>query len=107
MRIRSSAVQPCIFFKPWFVLLCFSSLSNFSTASLTFSEESYGNDSGLAVYVAKAIDSSLCWDDITWLKTHTHLPVIVKGVLNGTQIQNEPNLESPECKNLSTRLICE
>uniref|UniRef100_A0A3B4YWE3 (S)-2-hydroxy-acid oxidase n=1 Tax=Stegastes partitus TaxID=144197 RepID=A0A3B4YWE3_9TELE len=59
------------------------SLSNFSTASLAFSEENYGNDSGLAVYVAKAIDPAICWDDITWLKKNTHLPVIVKGVLNG------------------------
>lgn len=67
------------------MLLCVRSLSNFSTASLAFSEESYGNDSGLAVYVAKAIDPTLCWDDITWLKSHTRLPVIVKGVLNGTR----------------------
>ncbi|KAF0032192.1 hypothetical protein F2P81_014482 [Scophthalmus maximus] len=52
-------------------------------ASLAFSEGNYGNDSGLAVYVAKAIDPSLCWDDITWLKKHTRLPVIVKGILNG------------------------
>ncbi|XP_051242944.1 hydroxyacid oxidase 1 [Dicentrarchus labrax] len=59
------------------------SMSNFSTASLAFSEGNYGNNSGLAVYVAKAIDPTLCWDDITWLKKHTHLPVIVKGVLNG------------------------
>ncbi|XP_069005977.1 2-Hydroxyacid oxidase 1 [Embiotoca jacksoni] len=59
------------------------SMSNFSTASLAFSERNYGNDSGLAVYVAKAIDPTLCWDDIAWLKKHTHLPVIVKGVLNG------------------------
>ncbi|XP_068606142.1 2-Hydroxyacid oxidase 1 [Brachionichthys hirsutus] len=59
------------------------SMSNFSTASLAFSEGDYGNDSGLAVYAAKAIDPSLCWDDITWLKKHTRLPVIVKGVLNG------------------------
>ncbi|KAG7222030.1 hypothetical protein INR49_028194 [Caranx melampygus] len=59
------------------------SMSNFSTASLAFSEGNYGNDSGLAVYVAKAIDPSLCWDDISWLKKHTHLPVIVKGILNG------------------------
>lgn len=66
------------------MLLCVRSLSNFSTASLAFSEESYGNDSGLAVYVAKAIDPTLCWDDIAWLKSHTCLPVIVKGVLNGT-----------------------
>ncbi|KAM9784296.1 2-Hydroxyacid oxidase 1 isoform 2-T2 [Syngnathus typhle] len=58
-------------------------LSNFSTDSLAFSEGDYGSDSGLAVYVAKAIDPSLCWDDITWLKKNTHLPVIVKGVLTG------------------------
>lgn len=69
---------------PNFVLLCVRSLSNFSTASEAFSEQSYGNDSGLAVYVTQAIDPTLCWDDITWLKSHTCLPVIVKGVLNGT-----------------------
>ncbi|XP_075888783.1 2-Hydroxyacid oxidase 1 [Nelusetta ayraudi] len=59
------------------------SMANFSTASLAFSEDSYGDDSGLAVYVAKAIDPSLSWDDITWLKANTHLPVILKGILNG------------------------
>ncbi|XP_062263599.1 hydroxyacid oxidase 1 isoform X1 [Platichthys flesus] len=58
-------------------------MSNFSTASLAFSEGNYGSDSGLAVYVAKAIDPTLCWDDITWLKKHTILPLIVKGILNG------------------------
>ncbi|KAF7653260.1 hypothetical protein LDENG_00085590 [Lucifuga dentata] len=59
------------------------SMSNFSTASMAFSEGNYGNDSGLAVYVARAIDPALCWDDITWLKEHTRLPVIVKGILTG------------------------
>ncbi|XP_056144133.1 hydroxyacid oxidase 1 [Lampris incognitus] len=59
------------------------SMSNFSTASLAFSESNYGNDSGLAVYVAKAIDPTLSWKDIAWLKKHTHLPVIVKGILTG------------------------
>ncbi|XP_054615943.1 hydroxyacid oxidase 1 isoform X2 [Dunckerocampus dactyliophorus] len=58
-------------------------LSNFSTDALAFSEGDYGSDSGLAVYVAKAIDPTLCWDDIHWLKKHTHLPVIVKGIING------------------------
>ncbi|XP_013880334.1 2-Hydroxyacid oxidase 1 [Austrofundulus limnaeus] len=58
-------------------------MSNFSSASLAFSEENYGDDSGLAVYVANAIEPALSWDDITWLKNHTNLPVIVKGVLNG------------------------
>ncbi|RVE75428.1 hypothetical protein OJAV_G00017240 [Oryzias javanicus] len=59
------------------------SMSNFSTASLAFSEDSYGNDSGLAVYVANAIDPTISWEDITWLKKHTRLPVVVKGILNG------------------------
>lgn len=59
-------------------------MANFSTASLAFSEENYGNDSGLAVYVAKSIDPTLCWDDIAWLKKNTSLPVVVKGILNGT-----------------------
>ncbi|KAM4535125.1 2-Hydroxyacid oxidase 1 [Fundulus diaphanus] len=58
-------------------------MSNFSSASLSFSEGDYGNDSGLAVYVANAIEPALSWDDITWLKKHTRLPVIIKGVLNG------------------------
>uniref|UniRef100_A0A1A8G4P0 (S)-2-hydroxy-acid oxidase n=1 Tax=Nothobranchius korthausae TaxID=1143690 RepID=A0A1A8G4P0_9TELE len=58
-------------------------MANFSTTALAFSEEDYGSDSGLAVYVANAIEPALSWDDITWLKKHSHLPVIVKGVLNG------------------------
>uniref|UniRef100_H2MY51 (S)-2-hydroxy-acid oxidase n=1 Tax=Oryzias latipes TaxID=8090 RepID=H2MY51_ORYLA len=58
------------------------SMSNFSTASLAFSEDSYGDDSGLAVYVANAIDPTISWEDITWLKKNTRLPVIVKGILN-------------------------
>uniref|UniRef100_A0A3P9HH17 (S)-2-hydroxy-acid oxidase n=1 Tax=Oryzias latipes TaxID=8090 RepID=A0A3P9HH17_ORYLA len=58
------------------------SMSNFSTASLAFSDDSYGDDSGLAVYVANAIDPTISWEDITWLKKNTHLPVIVKGILN-------------------------
>ncbi|XP_061556724.1 hydroxyacid oxidase 1 [Phycodurus eques] len=58
-------------------------LSNFSTDSLALSEGDFGSDSALAVYVAKAIDPALCWDDITWLKKNTRLPVLVKGVLTG------------------------
>ncbi|CAG5898364.1 unnamed protein product [Menidia menidia] len=61
----------------------FTVMSNFSTASLAFSEDDYGSDSGLAVYVANAIDPALSWDDITWLRKHTSLPLVVKGVLSG------------------------
>ncbi|XP_053708685.1 hydroxyacid oxidase 1 [Synchiropus splendidus] len=58
------------------------SMANFSGAALAFSEGNYGDDSGLAVYVSKAIDPSLSWEDIAWLKSNTHLPVLVKGILN-------------------------
>ncbi|KAM9780171.1 LOW QUALITY PROTEIN: 2-Hydroxyacid oxidase 1 [Neosynchiropus ocellatus] len=58
------------------------SMANFSGAALAFSEGNYGDDSGLAVYVSKSIDPSLSWDDIAWLKRNTHLPVVVKGILN-------------------------
>ncbi|XP_072298186.1 2-Hydroxyacid oxidase 1 [Eucyclogobius newberryi] len=58
------------------------SMSNFSTSTLSFSDGSYGADSGLAVYVSKAIDPTLSWDDVLWLKRNTHLPVILKGVLS-------------------------
>lgn len=57
-------------------------MANFASAELAFSsEEGYGEDSGLAVYVSQAIDPSLCWEHIAWLKAHTHLPVVVKGIL--------------------------
>ncbi|XP_029569149.1 2-Hydroxyacid oxidase 1 isoform X3 [Salmo trutta] len=57
-------------------------MTNFGSAELAFSSaEGYGEDSGLAVYVAQAIDPTLCWEHIAWLKKNTHLPVVVKGVL--------------------------
>ncbi|XP_074333486.1 glycolate oxidase-like isoform X2 [Apium graveolens] len=38
-------------------------------------------DSGLTKYVAGLVDRSLSWKDIAWLKTITHLPILVKGVV--------------------------
>lgn len=38
-------------------------------------------DSGLTKYVAGLVDRSLSWKDIAWLKTITHLPILVKGVI--------------------------
>ncbi len=38
-------------------------MANFETPDLAFSsKEGYGEDSGLAVYVAQAIDATLKWD---------------------------------------------
>ncbi|XP_030624155.1 2-Hydroxyacid oxidase 1 [Chanos chanos] len=57
-------------------------MTNFESPDLAFSsKEGYGEDSGLAVYVAQAIDPTLKWEDIAWLKSITDLPVVVKGVL--------------------------
>lgn len=38
-------------------------------------------DSGLAAYVAQAIDQTLSWGDIHALRAHTRLPIVLKGVL--------------------------
>ena len=38
-------------------------------------------DSGLAEYFANLIDPSLTWDAITWLRSLTKLPVLVKGIV--------------------------
>ncbi|KAI4905452.1 hypothetical protein NFI96_028085 [Prochilodus magdalenae] len=61
-------------------------MANFESPDLAFSsKEGYGEDSGLAVYVAQAIDPSLKWEDIAWLKRITSLPVVVKGVLRAEE----------------------
>lgn len=38
---------------------------------------------GVARAISEFIDPSLCWDDITWLKGLTSLPIILKGVGSG------------------------
>ena len=35
---------------------------------------------GVARAISEFIDPSLCWDDITWIKSITKLPIILKGV---------------------------
>jgi len=39
------------------------------------------NESGLAAYFATLLDPSLTWEAITWLRSITSLPVIVKGIV--------------------------
>ncbi|XP_038253876.1 hydroxyacid oxidase 1 [Dermochelys coriacea] len=57
-------------------------MKNFNTNDLAFaSEKGYGENSGLAVYVAQAIDPSIKWEDITWLRGLTSLPIVTKGIL--------------------------
>ncbi|XP_067421424.1 2-Hydroxyacid oxidase 1 [Emydura macquarii macquarii] len=57
-------------------------MKNFDTNDLAFSsEKGYGENSGLAVYVAQAIDPSITWEDIKWLRGLTSLPIVAKGIL--------------------------
>ena len=37
--------------------------------------------SGLAVYAANQLDSTLTWESVEWLRSITRLPVLVKGIL--------------------------
>ncbi|NXK46343.1 HAOX1 oxidase, partial [Chauna torquata] len=57
-------------------------LKNFSSNNLAFSSgKDFGENSGLAVYVAEAIDASVNWEDIKWLRGLTSLPIVTKGIL--------------------------
>ncbi|XP_053143402.1 2-Hydroxyacid oxidase 1 isoform X1 [Hemicordylus capensis] len=57
-------------------------MKNFETNDLAFSsEKGYGENSGLSVYVAEAIDPSINWEDVKWLRGLTSLPVVAKGIL--------------------------
>jgi 4-hydroxymandelate oxidase len=38
-------------------------------------------DSGLAAYVSSFLDPALTWRDVAWLRSITHLPVLVKGIV--------------------------
>ncbi|XP_046818746.1 peroxisomal (S)-2-hydroxy-acid oxidase GLO1 [Vespa crabro] len=55
-------------------------LANFEEALLNKMTTSK-TGSGLNEYVNKMFDQSLSWKDITWLKSITKLPIILKGIL--------------------------
>lgn len=42
--------------------------------------------SGLNEYASSLFDPSLTWKDIQWLKSVTHLPIVLKGILSGNQL---------------------
>ena len=45
--------------------------------------EEVNRSEGVARAISEFIDPSLCWEDITWLKSFTKLPIILKGVGGG------------------------
>lgn len=67
-----------------FYAILYFRMKNFETNDLAFSpKENFGDNSGLAAYVAKAIDPSISWEDIKWLRRLTSLPIVAKGILRG------------------------
>ena len=60
-------------------------LANFNTDSenVQTTKNSMKPESALYKHTQTLMDSSLTWDIITWVKSITKLPVIVKGVLTG------------------------
>lgn len=44
-------------------------------------EDTNKPSSGLTEYTTKLFDQSLTWKDVDWLRSITHLPIVVKGVL--------------------------
>lgn len=40
-------------------------------------------ESGLSAYFASLLDPHLSWDDVSWLREQTSLPVVVKGLVRG------------------------
>ena len=42
---------------------------------------------GLARSTGSFIDWSLCWDDIPWLRKHTSLPIVLKGIQSAADAQ--------------------
>ncbi|KAH9382434.1 hypothetical protein HPB48_004304 [Haemaphysalis longicornis] len=58
---------------------CLSRLANFEgSESAKFSS---ATGSGLTKYTEDFFDTSLTWDDVTWLKNATRLPVVLKGIV--------------------------
>lgn len=73
-----------VFLRLLFDVFCCYRLKNVSSSDLAFSSgKDFGENSGLAVYVAKAIDASINWEDIRWLRGLTSLPIVAKGILRG------------------------
>ncbi|PVU98617.1 hypothetical protein BB559_001453 [Furculomyces boomerangus] len=59
-------------------------LANFETEEDENDEKEFGGSDGsywLPKYVTSQIDPGLSWEDVKWIKSQTHLPVLVKGVL--------------------------
>lgn len=54
--------------------------NKFTKSTAIQKNDNVNRSEGVARAISEFIDPSLCWDDITWIKSITKLPVILKGV---------------------------
>ncbi|CAH0557317.1 unnamed protein product [Brassicogethes aeneus] len=59
-------------------------MANFDGEKATKINNSPAKSSGLNEYVSALFDATLQWKDIEWLKSITKLPIVIKGVLTGS-----------------------
>ena len=55
-------------------------MGNFAKASGAHNKGTT-QEGGLAKYVASLIDKTLNWEDIAWVRSHTTMKIVVKGVM--------------------------
>jgi 4-hydroxymandelate oxidase len=58
------------------------SAANLSDAAADLGGARQAGSSAAAVHTAHAFDPSLSWDDVTWLREQTSLPLMLKGILD-------------------------
>ena len=59
-------------------------LANFDEFDANMSNiTSYGKNPVLKKMADNLLDPSLTWEDVKWLRTITHLPIVLKGILTG------------------------
>lgn len=65
-----------------FVLPSGLTIRNLETcASITGGENRWSSDSSFSAYIHQMFDASLTWDTVTWLRSITRLPVVLKGIV--------------------------
>ena len=62
-------------------------MANFSDGSDDLSHTQEEGTSGLAAHAMAMFDASLTWEAVSWLRSITRLPVIVKGIMHGDDAQ--------------------
>ncbi|XP_054928734.1 2-Hydroxyacid oxidase 1-like isoform X1 [Dermacentor andersoni] len=58
-------------------------MANFNEADFQNVVSAPDGGSGLSTYASALFDPSLTWTDVDWLRSITHLPLVIKGILRG------------------------